>query len=165
MNNFNEQIFNNNYMNYILIFCAIIFVILIIYVIFLNIFFIKLKKRINKFMKSDDNNLEETILNYSNKVNTIDNKYEKISKDIDNINLKLKSCIQKIGIIRYNPYEEMGSDLCFTLSLLDENNNGVVLNSIHARESCYTYAKPIIGLTSKYKLSEEEEKAIKLSQK
>ena len=60
-----------------------------------------------------------------------------------------KSKIQKVGLIRYNPFDEMGGNLCFALALLDGNDNGVVLNGIHSRTGSFTYAKPIeMGVSS-----------------
>ena len=73
----------------------------------------------------------------------------------------LESCIQKVGIFRYSAFQDTGSDLSFTLALLDEHNNGVVFNGIYSREMSNIYAKPIENGNSKYTLSEEEQVAIK----
>ena len=74
-----------------------------------------------------------------------------------------KSKIQKVGLIRYNPFDEMGGNLCFALALLDGNDNGVVLNGIHSRTGSFTYAKPIEMGVSTYMLSEEELKAVEVA--
>ncbi|MBQ5709711.1 MAG: DUF4446 family protein, partial [Anaerotignum sp.] len=71
--------------------------------------------------------------------------------------------IQKIGLIRYNPFDEMGGNLCFALALLDGHDNGVVLNGIHSRTGSFTYAKPIEMGVSTYMLSEEEIKAVEMA--
>ena len=63
-------------------------------------------------------------------------------------------------MVRYNAFRDTGSDLSFTLALLDENNNGVVLNGIYSREMSNIYAKPIENGKSTYTLSDEEQKAI-----
>ena len=87
-------------------------------------------------------------------------------EDIEDYNFSRKldkdfeKSIQKVGIIRYNAYKDTGSDLSFTLALLDENNNGVVLNGIYSREMSNIYAKPIENGKSTYTLSDEEQKAI-----
>ncbi len=67
---------------------------------------------------------------------------------------------QKIGIIKYDAFQEMGGKLSFALALLNKSNNGFVLNSMHSREGCYTYIKEIIDGKSYIKLSEEEKKAV-----
>ncbi len=68
---------------------------------------------------------------------------------------------KKYGIYRYNAYQDTGSELSFTLALLDEKNNGVVLNGIYSREMSNIYAKPIENGKSSYKMTEEEKEAIK----
>lgn len=66
----------------------------------------------------------------------------------------------KIGIVRYNAFKDVGSNLSFTLALLDNNNNGVVLNGIYSRDNSNIYAKPIKDGKSEYILSDEEKEAI-----
>ena len=83
-----------------------------------------------------------------------------IAKFIEQWDKDFEKSIQKVGIIRYNAYKDTGSDLSFTLALLDENNNGVVLNGIYSREMSNIYAKPIENGKSTYTLSDEEQKAI-----
>lgn len=75
----------------------------------------------------------------------------------------MKSNIQKVGLIRYNPFDEMGGNLCFALALLDGSDNGVVLNGIHSRTGSFTYAKPIELGVSTYMLSDEEIKAVEMA--
>ena len=72
----------------------------------------------------------------------------------------MESCVQKIGIVRYSAFRDTGSDLSFALALLDEKNNGVVLNGIYSREMSNIYAKPVENGESTYTLSEEEKQAI-----
>ena len=74
--------------------------------------------------------------------------------------LEEKGCVQKVKLMRYNAFADTGSDLSYSLSLLDENNNGVVLSSIYGREDNRTYAKPIENGKSTYNLSEEEKKVL-----
>jgi len=83
---------------------------------------------------------------------------EKIRKDFE-------SCFQKMGVVRYNPFGEIGGDQSFSLVIMDKNDKGVVVTSIHSREGTRTYAKPIKSKKSEYHLSEEESKAIELAQK
>ena len=82
--------------------------------------------------------------------------------DIDAI---MSENIQKVGIVRYNPFDEMGGNLCFALALLDAKDNGVVLNGIHSRTGSFTYAKPIEMGVSTYVLSTEELQAVEMAQK
>ena len=106
------------------------------------------------------NNLEEMLQNYIKKVETVEAKNEEIISYCKVIDENIKRCTQKIGIVRYNAFKDVGSDLSFTLAILDDYNNGVVLNGIYARDSSNIYAKPIENGVSKYVLSEEEKEAV-----
>ena len=78
---------------------------------------------------------------------------------------QLGYCIQKVGVIRYNPFDEMGGNLCFAVALLDEMDTGVVLNGILGREGSYTYAKQIEQGKSTYTLSAEEVQALDMAKR
>jgi hypothetical protein len=70
--------------------------------------------------------------------------------------------IHKVGIIRFNPFKDIGGDQSFALALLDGKNSGIVISSLHTREGTRIYSKPIIkGESEKYTLTEEEKQAIK----
>ena len=74
-------------------------------------------------------------------------------------------CVQKVGIVRYNAFDDVGSDLCFSVALLDNNDDGIVISGLYARDSSTTYAKPIARGKSKYALSAEEIKALDIARK
>ena len=86
-------------------------------------------------------------------------------KEIAEIYEILTSCVQKVSIVRYNAFSNVGSDLSYTIALLDNDDNGVVLSSLYGRESSTTYAKPIQSGHSQYVLTEEEESAISIARK
>ena len=91
------------------------------------------------------------------------NLVEKNKKDIRTLYSKFESSFQKIGIIKYDAFNQMGGKLSFSIALLDENNNGFILNSVHSAEGCYTYTKEIKNGNCKISLGEEEEKALKIA--
>ena len=70
-----------------------------------------------------------------------------------------------MGIVRYSAFQDTGSDLSFSLALLDEKNNGIVMNGIYSREMSNIYAKPVEAGKSSYTLSEEEQQAIEKAMK
>lgn len=72
--------------------------------------------------------------------------------------------ITKVGMIRYNPFGDVGGDQSFSIVLLNHQNDGLVLSSLHGREGTRVYSKPLENGKSKYHLSEEEEEAIKEAQ-
>ncbi len=68
--------------------------------------------------------------------------------------------IQRVGLLRYNPFSHTGGDQSFVLALADHNGNGAIVNSLHAREGTRVYAKPLAGWESVYTLTEDELEAI-----
>ena len=121
-----------------------------------------LNKKYKTFMKKVGNgkNIEEDLENYMYKVSNVEKQNAEIYNQIKNINQDLTKCIQKVGIVRYTAFKDTGSDLSFALALLDENNDGVVLNGIYSREMSNIYAKPVEKGKSTYTISEEEQQAI-----
>lgn len=86
---------------------------------------------------------------------------EKINKKIDKLDREGEVHIQKVGLVRFNPFPETGGDQSFVLALLDKNDDGIVISSLHARATTRWYAKTIIkGKGKDIELSKEEEKAI-----
>ncbi len=122
-----------------------------------------LNKKYNNFMKKLGNgkDIEEDLENYMYKVNKVEEQNAKILGKITSLDKDLTKCIQKVGIVRYNAFQDTGSNLSFALALLDQNNDGVVLNGIYSREMSNIYAKPVEGGKPTYTVSEEEAQAIK----
>ncbi|RLC60974.1 MAG: hypothetical protein DRI01_09265 [Chloroflexi bacterium] len=83
-----------------------------------------------------------------------------ISERIKSIEEKSKWMLQKIGIVRFNPFRDMGGNQSFSLAILDGNNTGVVITSLYTKEGNRFYAKAIKEGQSEYPLSQEEKKAI-----
>ena len=106
-------------------------------------------------------NLEEDLENYMYKVERVEKQNAEILGQLSGLDKDLEGCIQKVGIVRYSAFQDTGSDLSFSLALLDEKNNGVVMNGIYSREMSNIYAKPVEAGNSSYTLSEEEQQAIK----
>lgn len=147
--------------NFLLIMSGVIIILLVGFIIMIAKFS-SLNKRYKDFMKKLGNgkNLEEDLETYMYRVDKVEKQNVEISNQINNLNNDLTKCIQKVGIVRYNAFKDTGSDLSFTLALLDENNDGVVLNGIYSREMSNIYAKPVEKGKSTYTVSEEEAQAI-----
>lgn len=158
MENILELLKTDNY----LIALSVIVILLVIGLVIVIIKFNKISKKYTEFMKKLGNgkNIEEDLENYMYRVERVEKQNAEIINYIKNIDNDLNRCIQKIGIVRYNAFQDTGSDLSFALALLDEKNNGVVLNGIYSREMSNIYAKPVENGKSKYTISEEEGLAI-----
>ncbi len=109
-----------------------------------------------KKKKKEPQNLKE-ILNY---FKNLKRNFEKLSQEVENLKKESKFSVQKVGIVRFNPFKEVGSDQSFSLALLDGNDSGIVITSLYSREGNRVYGKPIEKGSSKYLLSEEEKQAI-----
>jgi len=82
-------------------------------------------------------------------------------KNLDLVSSDSKKSISKVGLVRFNPFDDMGGDQSFTLALLDHNNSGVIITSLHTRENTRIYAKPVKnGEGQSMSLSKDEKLAI-----
>lgn len=144
-----------------------IFVINIILIILLAVQIRKtslMKKRLDKFvLGKDGKSLEKDIIALYE-----DNKFLKVGvdknkKDIRTLYKNMEKTFQKIGIVKYDAFKQMGGQLSFSLALLDENNDGFVLNSVHSTEGCYTYTKEIKSGACEISLGEEEQEALAMA--
>ena len=86
---------------------------------------------------------------------------KKLTKELDILNARNLSNIQKVSFARYNPFGEMGGEQSFTIALLNGLNDGFLLTSLHTRSGTRTYAKKISEGKCKLELSKEEQKALK----
>jgi len=151
--------------NNIILFILLVNSFLIIFLFFLNIInaikIRKLKIKYEKFMKlENDVDLEKLLEKCIMKTDEIINKNKEIEAHLNKLDRNILNCIQKVSMSRFNAFDDVGSDLSYTLALLDGNDNGVVITSLYTRDFSTTYGKPIVGGKSKYPLSAEEIKTI-----
>lgn len=165
---------NNSLLNYlglgnidigiVLIVMAVIILILLVLTILNICSIVKLKKRYNNFMLGKNaKSLEKEIIALFEDNKFIKASSEKNKKDIRTLYKNMESAFQKIGIIKYDAFNQMGGKLSFSLALLDENNNGFILNSVHSTEGCYSYTKQIENGQSNISLGEEEKQALDMA--
>jgi hypothetical protein len=110
--------------------------------------------------------LEDKIFDTLTEINNLRQDSKKIHKELELINENLLVAMQKIAVVKYDAFMEMGGKLSFVLALLDKNNDGILLNSVHSsREGCYTYLKEIIKGESFLELSNEEREALEQAKK
>lgn len=106
--------------------------------------------------KKEPKNLKEVLSRFED----LKENFDKISKELESLKKENKFSIQKIGIVRFNPFKKIGGDQSFSVALLDGNDNGVVITSLYSQEGNRVYGKPIRDGQSNYLLSEEEKEAI-----
>ena len=127
---------------------------------------ILLKKKYLEYMTKigGGEDITNVMKNYVEDVTIVKENTQTLKKYCKEIEQNMNKCIQKVGIIRYNPYQNTGSDLCFALALLDFEDTGVVINGVYSRDNTTnTYAKPIEKGKSKYTLVKEEVEALNMA--
>lgn len=122
-----------------------------------------MRKKYNQFMAGEDGkNMEQSILDKFSSIDKLEDNVTDLYNQVKRIDETLVTAYQKIGIIKYDAFKEIGGKLSFAIALLTAENNGFILNSMHSsREGCYTYIKKIENGESKIVLSEEEAMALK----
>lgn len=149
---------------YILIGIAAVLLILLIMLIVLLVKYTKLRKRYDKFMRGKNaSSLEDDLHGAFEDMKLLKATAERNKKDIRILYKNMEKTFQKLGIVKYDAFNQMGGQLSFSLALLDENNDGFIINSVHSSEGCYSYTKQIKGGTSPISLGAEEEQALKMA--
>ncbi len=151
----------NKYQMYIIIGLVALVVLLMIMVIICLASLNKVEKRYRKLTRGTNNkNLEEILVSYLDKIDEIKGTTDDVKKLCNEAKEATANCIQRVSMVRYRAFDDVGSDLSYSIAMLDGNNNGIVITSIYGRNESTTYAKPIDKGISRYDLSEEEEKVL-----
>lgn len=160
-NFFNSIGLGNIDIGYIFLGLVIANVLLLILIIIAFVQVGKFKKKYKKFMMGKDGgSLETDIMTLYE-----DNKFIKLSidknrEDIKELFKKHETALQKIGLVKYDAFKEMGGKLSFAIALLNEKNDGFIINSVHSSEGCYSYTKRVKDGDSQIALSNEEKVAV-----
>ena len=146
---------------YVLIGMLVLIIILLVLIIIQFSKLNKLQKKYAKFMKGKDaKSLEQEIEGLYDDNDYIKQEAEKNRKDIKDIQKRMEYCYQKLGIVKYDAFSQMDGQLSFCLALLNEKDDGFILNSVQSSEGCYTYTKEVKKGECAITLGEEEKKAL-----
>jgi hypothetical protein len=123
----------------------------------------KIKKNLEiLFSGKQAADLESILLAHTKEIQAIDKEIQDLFEISNKIHALAQRSIHKVGIIRFNPFKDIGGDQSFALALLDGKDSGIVISSLHTREGTRIYSKPVIkGKSDKYTLTDEEVQAIK----
>lgn len=142
---------------YILMIMLLLIILLFVLLISINMKYNRLKMSYNSFMKGKDGKtLEKSFTEKFKEIDATVNMVKKNRQDIKEIFRKMEGCYSKVGIVKYDAFNEMGGKLSFALTLLDGNNSGYIMNIMHSTEGCYAYVKEIVKGQSYIELGEEE---------
>ncbi len=123
-----------------------------------------LNQKYEKFLSGKDGeSLEKTILDRFEQVDKLIKVSTVQQKNIEDLQENILKAYQKVGIVKYDAFSEMGGKLSFALAMLDKENTGYVINAMHSREGCYTYIKEIIKGESYILLGNEEKQAVDMA--
>lgn len=154
-------------LGYLLVAAAVLSVIMLAVIILLTVQIRKvnkLKKRLDKFLIGKDGmSLEQDIIGLCEDNRFLKNNAEKNKKDIRSLYKQIESAYQKMGLVKYDAFNQMGGQLSFSLALLDENDNGFILNSVHSTDGCYSYTKEVKNGVSAISLGKEEAEALAIA--
>ena len=148
---------------YILFLLILDIVLVVLFIVQMNKYK-KLEERFHTFMMGADGaSLEEKMGILFKDVRKLKEHDLRHKKNIDEIKNILLTCFQKVGIVKYDAFREMGGQLSFSIALLDQKDNGFVMNSVHSASSSYVYTKEIENGKSAIELSDEEREALQIA--
>lgn len=122
----------------------------------------RLMRKYKRMMRGVDNkNLEAMLCHHLEEMQSSMTRIQDIELSIQGLERKHAGCVQRIGVVRYNAFEQMGGDQSFSIALLDGYGSGVVLTNLYGRNTSTVFAKPITNHQSSYALSKEEQEAVR----
>jgi len=105
--------------------------------------------------------LEDVILNQGKLIKRMGSDIKELYNSENKLDKRVNLCIQKVGLVRYNPFRDSGGDISFSIALLDDKDTGLILTGLYARDKTNLFAKPVIKGKSEYHLTDEELEAIR----
>lgn len=124
----------------------------------------KLKRRIDQFVTGKDGkSLEGEIAQLVQDNKELIEEVGKNKKNIKKLFRTVEGTFQKVGLVKYDAFQQMGGQLSFSIALLDQRNNGFILNSVHSTDGCYSYTKEIKNGECALSLGKEEEEALQIA--
>ena len=140
---------------------AALVLILIIIMIINGVKMRKLKKRYEAFMSGKNAaSLEDTLVKRLNQVDDLIASDEDTKRKVQMVLDHLDNTYQKVGLVKYDAFNEMGGKLSFSLALLNRKNDGFIINAMHSREGCYIYMKEVDRGQTDVVLGNEEQEAL-----
>lgn len=164
LKNLNIQEYTGISNDILIIGLCILIIILIIVMIRNGIKMTRLRKRYDLFMEGKNAQSLESIL--AHRVQQMDRLIasdDKTQAKIQEVMDHLDYTYQKIGLVKYDAFNEMGGKLSFSLALLNRKNSGFIITAMHSREGCFTYIKEVVNGNSIIMLAEEEKEALEMA--
>jgi hypothetical protein len=121
-----------------------------------------LRRRLRRVLpQGESGGIDEILDRQLKSVESLSERVDALNKLHHELEHLSQRTIQKVAVIRYNPFSDTGGDQSFAIALLDSLGNGVVVSSLHSRTDTRVFAKPVQSGRSKFQLSDEEQDAIR----
>lgn len=142
-----------------ILFVAVILLIILVFIIIYKMNIISRKYSVLMSGKKGAD-LEKIIRIRFKEMDQVKANAKRVTKEHKEIKKHLSACVNKVGLVKYDAFNEMAGKLSFVIALLNDDNSGIIFNAMHSREGCFTYAKEIIKGESYIPLSDEEKEAL-----
>jgi hypothetical protein len=124
----------------------------------------RLEARLGLLTRGEDGRSLENVLGaHLDRVMAVSRAVDDIGRRTTELEVGARNALQRVGIVRYNPFEETGGNQSFALAVLDADEHGVIISSLHARSGTRVYAKAVTGGRPSGALSDEEAEALRLA--
>ena len=110
-----------------------------------------------------DGTLGDVLESHVGRVEDVRARLEELDQRHADLQRVSQTSLQHIGLVRFNPFDDTGSDQSFAIALLDDRRDGLVISSLHGRNNTRVFAKPVEGGSSSHTLSDEETQAIRIA--
>ena len=112
---------------------------------------------------AEGGSLQQVLDQHIGQVRQVSSRLDDMQTMTEYLEQRTRGSLQHIGLVRFNPFEDTGSDQSFAIALLDDRRDGIVISSLHGRANTRVFAKPVENGTSRHTLSSEEADAIRIA--
>ncbi len=121
----------------------------------------RLQRRFDAILEdAEEGNVPAMLAEYMSVVRKVAGRTEEMESQVEYLLQNLPFLVRHVGLVRFSPFHDTGGDQSFSMAILDGRGDGIVVSALHSRQESKLYAKPIVGGTSRYSLTEEEKQAI-----
>jgi len=122
----------------------------------------RVRSRLRRILSDNGNTgLDEVLAGQATRIEQLGTRVDALTALQRELETSTGRSLQKVGVVRFNPFQDSGGDQSFAIALLDQRGSGVVVSSLHGRAETRIFAKQVINGRSTHSLSDEEQQAIR----
>ena len=153
--------------NPLLLFCLVllVWVVILAVILFMEISNRKkLEERVSRLTEgADGENLENALLKVFDEYSDLHRVLARNQQAINDIYDRMRTMVQKVGVVKYDAFSQMGGQLSSAIAMLDDNNDGFIINTVQSVDGCYSYVKTVHDGTAEIDLGKEEDEALRMA--